>query len=323
MSDNTEESAEQINTSISAQKEEPEPITSNDIAPDTQSMDLRAENPAMNPVPLPDMPADRLSAALTDEEAQRQIHRLSRRSFLWAGATVAASVAGWKWLTTRPAQEGIGGAFRRALQFDEKVSASYFSSHRLAPTFLVAQAKEPRANGDIGLGDALDADAWRLKVEGMHGAKASLELTLDAIKALPRVEITTELKCIEGWSEVVQWAGARFADFAAKYPPRTQSGSAPDVTGKPEDLLRYVSMVTPDENYYVGLDMASALHPQTLLCYEMNGQPLTDDHGAPLRLVVPVKYGIKHIKRIGTIRYTDTRPADYWAEQGYDWYAGH
>ncbi len=64
-------------------------------------------------------------------------------------------------------------------------------------------------------------------------------------------------------------------------------------------------------------------HPQTLLCYEMNGEPLTLEHGAPLRLVTPVKYGIKNIKRIGTIRFTDKRPADFWAERGYDWYAGH
>ncbi len=69
--------------------------------------------------------------------------------------------------------------------------------------------------------------------------------------------------------------------------------------------------------------MASALHPQTLLAYEMAGSALTLEHGAPLRLVTPVKYGIKSIKRIGTIRFTNDRPADYWAERGYDWYAGH
>ena len=91
---------------------------------------------------------------------------------------------------------------------------------------------------------------------------------------------------------------------------------------KPQDLVRYVAMLTPNEGYYVGLDMASALHPQTLLCYEMNGEPLALEHGAPLRLVIPVKYGIKNLKRIGTITYTDQKPADYWAEQGYDWYAG-
>jgi DMSO/TMAO reductase YedYZ molybdopterin-dependent catalytic subunit len=55
----------------------------------------------------------------------------------------------------------------------------------------------------------------------------------------------------------------------------------------------------------------------------MNGQSLTPEHGAPLRLVIPVKYGIKNLKQVGTIRFTDERPPDYWAERGYDWYAGH
>ena len=83
-----------------------------------------------------------------------------------------------------------------------------------------------------------------------------------------------------------------------------------------------MSLATPDQVYYVGLDLPSALHPQTLLAYEMNGQALTSEHGSPLRLVIPVKYGIKNIKRVGSIRFTNERPADYWAEQGYDWYAG-
>jgi DMSO/TMAO reductase YedYZ molybdopterin-dependent catalytic subunit len=69
--------------------------------------------------------------------------------------------------------------------------------------------------------------------------------------------------------------------------------------------------------------MQSALHPQTLLCYEMNGQPLPVEHGGPLRLVTTVKYGIKSIKRIGRITFIDERPPDFWAERGYDWYAGH
>ena len=157
------------------------------------------------------------------------------------------------------------------------------------------------------LSEEVDPDQWRLRVEGA-GSGAPLSLTMADILDLPKVDMVTELRCIEGWSQVVHWAGVRFADFIQRYPP----------AGKPE----YVAMETPDRGYYVGLDMASAMHPQTLLCYEMNGQPLTPEHGAPLRLVIPVKYGIKNIKRIGTIRITDQRPADYWAEQGYDWYAG-
>ena len=81
-------------------------------------------------------------------------------------------------------------------------------------------------------------------------------------------------------------------------------------------------MATPDGGYYVGLDMESMLHPQTLLCYERNGAPLSQEHGAPLRLVIPVKYGIKNLKRIGKIAFSDARPRDYWAENGYDYDSG-
>jgi DMSO/TMAO reductase YedYZ molybdopterin-dependent catalytic subunit len=152
---------------------------------------------------------------------------------------------------------------------------------------------------------------------------SGLLLTLDDIKSLPRVEMTTELKCIEGWSVVVNWTGAKFSDFIDKFQPATRDGSPPNAANQPENLLPYISMVTPDGGYYVGMDMPSVLHPQTLLAYEMNGAPLTLEHGAPLRLVTATKYGIKQIKRIGRIAFTAERPADYWAERGYDWYAGH
>lgn len=150
----------------------------------------------------------------------------------------------------------------------------------------------------------------------------AVQVTLEQIRALPKTEIVTELKCIEGWSTIVHWAGVTLADFLQKYPPATRSGKPFD-RNNIADLPEYVSLETPDGAYYVGLDMASALHPQTLLCYEMNGKPLELEHGAPLRLAIPVKYGIKNIKNIGKIKFTNERPRDYWAEQGYDWYAGH
>ena len=114
---------------------------------------------------------------------------------------------------------------------------------------------------------------------------------------------------MEGWSTVTQFAGARLSDFTREFAPGSEKAEC-------------VGMKTADEEYYVGIDMPSAMHPQTLLAYEMNGEPLTVKHGAPLRLVLPVKYGIKNIKQIATIEYTNVRPADYWAERGYDWYAG-
>ncbi len=205
------------------------------------------------------------------------------------------------------------------LQLNEKVAEAYFRPSRMSPSFRPDQITAARINGGIGLSESYDNADWRLRIEG---AASPAVLTLDEIRSFPRREMITEFRCIEGWSYIVKWTGARLADVMAKYPPPTRDGGAPDLQ-RPDRLVRYVSMETPDRGYYVGLDMQSALHPQTLLAYEIDGQPLSWRHGAPLRLAIPVKYGIKNIKRIGTIRYTDVRPADYWAERGYDWYAGH
>ena len=252
---------------------------------------------------------------------EEKMARLSRRGFLWTGVALLGGYEGVKYLASRSLDGGTPWPFRRALEVNEGVWKDAFSD-RLVPTYPRSALTAARTNGDDGLSEDFDPKAWTLSVEGIAGEAEAKEFTLAQIKALPKVEMITELCCIEGWSIVVHWAGARFADFMAKYPPTTQDGSEPDVAKRPEMLSKYVALVTPDEGYYVGLDMQSALHPQTLLCYEMNGEPLTLEHGAPLRLVIPVKYGIKNLKRIGTIRYTDDRPKDFWAEQGYDWYAG-
>ncbi|AIZ63835.1 molybdopterin-binding oxidoreductase [Hymenobacter sp. DG25B] len=245
-----------------------------------------------------------------DEEVQRR----SRRAFLTAGISALAALGGWRWLATRPDADGIPWPLRRVLEANQQLSEAYFSNAHLAPVFPRHRARMPRVNGKAGLRTPLDTATWKLRVEGMapNGQPQTQEFSLADIKALPRVEMTTDLKCIEGWSTVVHWAGARFADFVARYP----------LAGPAGQQLPFVSLVTPDEQYYVGFDMASALHPQTLLCYEMDGKPLTPEHGAPLRLVSPVKYGIKNIKRIGTIRFQSQQPRDYWAVRGYDWYAG-
>ena len=142
-----------------------------------------------------------------------------------------------------------------------------------------------------------------------YGASSARQLTIDDIRALPSVELTAEFKCIEGWSSIVHWTGARFSDFVRHYAPGSESAS-------------YVALATPNGEYFVGIDMRSALHPQTLLCYAMNGRPLEDDHGAPLRLISTAKYGHKSIKRIGTITFSDRSTRDYWAEREYDYYVG-
>ncbi len=259
-----------------------------------------------------------LSAPLSDAEAKREMSRHSRRNFLIGGATAFAGVFGWRLMLDETKQNLL----RRAFEFNERVSQIFYNPKRLAPEF-PRELATARFNGAEGLSENFNAANWRLRVGGLANRTEDLILTLDDIKNLPRVEMTTELKCIEGWSIVVNWTGARFSDFMAKYQPKTRDGNAPDVNNQPENLLPYVSLVTPDENYYVGWDMPSILHPQTLLAYEMNGAPLTLEHGAPLRLATATKYGIKQIKRIGRIEFTTERPRDFWAERGYDWYAGH
>ena len=245
-----------------------------------------------------------LSEPLEEAEAKRRMSQKSRRTFLIGGATALGAIFGWRSIS----DETKSALYNRAFRFNENLSQTTFEPTDLAPEFSPELASA-RANGDIGLAGEFDFANWRLQVVGAANQPGELFLSLDDIKSLPRVEMTTELKCIEGWSVICHWAGARFSDFAARFAPSAAT--------------KYVSLVTPDGGYYVGWDMPSILHPQTLLAYEMNGAPLTAIHGAPLRLATATKYGIKQIKRIGRIEFTDERPADYWAERGYDWYSGH
>jgi DMSO/TMAO reductase YedYZ molybdopterin-dependent catalytic subunit len=126
------------------------------------------------------------------------------------------------------------------------------------------------------------------------------------------------LKCIEGWNEIVHYGGVKFSDFLLHYKLGTSTGKALSVV-QLQDIYPYVGLETPDGEYYVGIDMKSMLHPQTILSYEMNGKELPPEHGAPLRLIIPTKYGIKNLKRIGRMFFSQTRPRDYWHEQGYDY----
>ena len=263
------------------------------------------------------------TASENDRRVMAEMHRRSRRAFITGGLAALAAYGGWRWLLSSPEEDGALAPLRRVLELNRRVAEGYFSGDHLAATFPRSRAGMPRVNGDIGLGNGFDPTTWSLRALSPRDADGApgTAVTMEEIRALPRVEMVTELKCIEGWSVVVAWAGARLADFADRYRLATRSGAphGSDATG---ELARYVAIETPDREYFVGIDWASAMHPQTLLCYEMNGEPLSPPHGAPLRLVIPTKYGIKNIKRIGLIRFTDERPRDYWASEGYDWYAG-
>jgi DMSO/TMAO reductase YedYZ molybdopterin-dependent catalytic subunit len=267
---------------------------------------------------MSEIPPSPISSA--DLSVDRQIRQITRRSFVVGTLAAGAGALGWFGLRSAALEDGIPWPLRRVLAFNEKVAGALFSDTRLAAEFSSDMATEPRPNGRIGLSGEVDLASWRLHV--VCPDRHPEAFTLEEIKAFPAVSMTTELRCIEGWSNLVQWKGVRLVEFAARHGFGVKNGRPFAVDKKPAHASRYVGLETPTGDYFVGLDMASAFHPQTLLCYEMNGKPLTPEHGAPLRLVIPVKYGIKNIKRIGTIRFSNELPGDYWAKQGYDWYAG-
>jgi DMSO/TMAO reductase YedYZ molybdopterin-dependent catalytic subunit len=235
-----------------------------------------------------------------------EFRRRSRRSFLTGAAGVLVAGGFWRWVQTQETDDGIPEVLRTTLEANEAIWSN--APDRSAPEYDASDASPIRVNGRIGIRDEVDLAAWTVRVEGPDGSLLD-ELDISTFEALPQRDLVIEHKCIEGWSNITQWGGCRFADFHERY-----AAEVGDV--------RYVGLETPDGEYYVGWDIDSILHPQTLLALREHGAPLTQAHGAPLRLATPNKYGIKTIKRIGVIRYTDERPADYWAERSYDWYAG-
>lgn len=245
----------------------------------------------------------------------QQIKRRNFLSFGVFGVMGAAAYGGWKWLYNAPEElPGVtGGArapLRRALNKTELFFRRLaFNENHLVKTYPVEMAvKAVRHNEDIGSDSPIDFEAWRLEVIKKNGQK--LSISLDDLKALPKTDLVFDFKCVEGWDQIQHWGGLKMMDLVRHF----------DL--EEEIKMDYMGLMTPDRQYYVGLDMSSAIHPQTLLAYEMNGQPLSPQHGKPLRLIIPVKYGIKNLKRIGTITFSNRRPPDYWAELGYDYYSG-
>ncbi|OJW80997.1 MAG: molybdopterin-binding oxidoreductase [Bacteroidetes bacterium 46-16] len=240
---------------------------------------------------------------------EQQVRRRTLRAFVIFFALLGAGWVLFMRLYHEQREDGVQATLRKGLRLNERLFSSTFSTRRIAKKYAVSEAApRVRVNGDLGTAKPVDTVNWRMKVVRMPGD--TLQLTLDDIKRLPRTDVVFDFKCIEGWDQVTHWGGVRFSDFIKAYHLDA------------EMLKQYAGLQTPDKQYYVGIDMASMLQPQTILCYEVNGRPLPLEQGYPLRLIIPVKYGIKHLKRIGTLYFSNTRPPDYWAERGYDYYAG-
>jgi len=232
-------------------------------------------------------------------------------SFFFFFVFAGAAFIGWRWLRHQPATAGkTSGPLRKILNMNGAIFDGLLSDKHLAKSYSKSKAADPaRVNGNLGLKTAFDPTTWALNIIKAKGD--TLKVKLEDIQKLPKTEIVFNFKCIEGWSQITYWGGVKFSDFIKAYGLSEESG------------MKYLGLATPDKQYYVGIDMPSALHPQTLLCYELNGKPLPMDQGYPLRLIIPVKYGVKSLKRIGYMYFDNKRPPDYWADvKGYDYFGG-
>ena len=274
----------------------------------------------------------------TYEAPRGMLAAQSRRDFLLfgAGALATAAVGWWvlpertkqAWLPaahdrldTLAARVGLSRARRegtldRALTFDDDVAEALSSRDRRVRTYERPDARPLRNNYHGRTPGPGYLPGWRLNLSGLaSGRHESLSIG-ELTSRFARHDMNTRLVCVEGWSHVAAWGGLRFADLLAAYPP------APGARWAAMRSAVSLGASGAPEPYYVSIDLGTAHHPQALLATHQAGSPLDLAHGAPLRLVVPMKLGLKNIKAITDIAYTKQEPADYWNERGYSKYDG-
>lgn len=147
---------------------------------------------------------------------------------------------------------------------------------------------------------------WALEVGGL--VRKPVRLTLPMLRAMPSVTYTVKHHCVEGWTAVATWTGVPVSSVLAMV--------------EPLPTARYLRFDSFDSGYSNGWDLTSAAHPQTILAYARNDQPLPSTRGAPLRLYSPVKLGYKLTKYLSAMTLTAERHGGYWEDQGYPWLGG-
>jgi DMSO/TMAO reductase YedYZ molybdopterin-dependent catalytic subunit len=198
---------------------------------------------------------------------------------------------------------------KKGLAFHDWAASQFFRKSHLAPTFSDAEVvpieKFPINDYDVD-DPGVDLAAWKLKVSGDVANPG--EYTLDQIQELPRQRQNTRHICVEGWDVIGRFGGARLSDFLQM------------IGANPRAKFVFVECA---DDYYTTIDMATAMHPQSLMCYEMYDRPLTREHGAPVRLSIPTKIGYKNAKYLTSLRVTDVLTKQgYWEDQGYSTYYG-
>lgn len=242
--------------------------------------------------------------------------KLTRREFLLAAPMPLAALLGGCSLSPG---SGWWEALAWAERLDETLARPFRG--RLAKTYprTAASAEFPVRSLTLAGDYAASLANWRLRVDGLVERPASYTLA-ELARAFPKVTEATRHDCVEGWSAIAEWGGLRLADLLASVGPR------------PEARFVVCHAADYDEDtgkrYYGSLALPDARHPQTLLAYEMNGQPLPLRHGAPLRLKVPTQLGYKSTKFIWRISLTADLAGlaggrgGYWEDAGYAHWAG-
>jgi DMSO/TMAO reductase YedYZ molybdopterin-dependent catalytic subunit len=230
-----------------------------------------------------------------------QFKRITRRELLKLSPVVALGAFAVPSLQKPLLNAGLG--------FSDWASRMLFRMGHLAPTFadseLTPFEKFPINDYDVD-DPEIDLDRWTLTVSG--AIQKPGDYTLADIQRLPRIAQNTRHICVEGWDVIGRFAGARLSDFL-------------NLIGA-DTTARYVYVECADD-YYEAIDMATALHPQSLLCYDMYDRPLTREHGAPLRLTIPTKIGYKQAKYLTALKVTNVlQKLGYWEDQGYSEFYG-
>jgi DMSO/TMAO reductase YedYZ molybdopterin-dependent catalytic subunit len=261
------------------------------------------------------------------EIAPRVLRYRTRRDFLLFGAGAMAALVGGGFLLPQETLRRMGALrtvnspakewfLNRALRIDDDVAEALYSGNRRVPTYTKSQITPLKNNYNGATPDPGYISGWNLIIDGLD---SGLSISLDIRNLITRFSIQeqiTRLVCVEGWSAIAWWAGLRFDDLLRAHPPMSQAKWA-----RVESSVNLDDSGNPDP-YFMSIDLATARHPQTLLATHFDGQPLTVEHGAPLRLLVPVKLGLKNVKAVTRITYVVEEPRDYWAERGYSRYDG-
>jgi len=237
---------------------------------------------------------------------RREIVKLERRLFLKQSISLGALtlLSGCEITDTEAVQKVLW----RMAQWNDRVQAALFDPNKLAPTYPESAITKPfpfNAFYTEAEAPRVDAANYKLELSGLIRDKAPW--TLDKLYALPETSQITRHICVEGWSAIGKWSGVTFRTFLE------QVGA--DLTAK------YVGFKCADD-YYSSIDMASALHPQTLLTFKFADQLLPAAYGFPMKLRVPTKLGFKNPKHIAAIFVTNDYPGGYWEDQGYNWFSG-